>query len=89
MLKHDACSSFDSFWKVAQESAGDSLHKKLVVMVTSKEVVSWSAEGWEWAGDLVFAVYLFKTSEYHLFKTLITYIKKNPSQPSHVFSWHS
>lgn len=38
MLKHDACSSFDSFWKVSQESAGDGLHKKLVVMVTSKEV---------------------------------------------------
>lgn len=57
MLKDDVHSSFDNFWQVSQ-STGDGFHTKLLVVVTSKEVLSWSAEKWEWTGDLVFAIYL-------------------------------
>lgn len=57
MLKDDVHSSLDNFWQVSQ-SAGDGFHTKLLVVVTSKEVLSWSAEKWEWTGDLDFAIYL-------------------------------
>ena len=66
------------FWQFlasfTEESAGDGFHTKLLIVFTSKEVLSWSAEKWEWTGDLVFAIYLWKTSEYHLLKKSITYL---------------
>ena len=65
------------FWQFlasfTEESAGDGFHTKLLIVFTSKEVLSWSAEKWEWTGDLVFAIYLWKTSKYHLLKKSITY----------------